>query len=1300
MMTNIDKERIEKCVVQIECVNKLNDEDKSIGSGFFVDKNIVVTASHVINKYYETPSQYYINIIPINAGLDKDIKVSRVINEMDYNNYISILELEEVVEDINPIKFTLGYEIQRGDDYFSFGHPAGKRDVGLPVESKISTTINEHQSRKADWDLNISTERLKNFTGFSGSPVIINNMLVGIIQIESTANGEAMSIGMSSIGKMKDFIPLEYCKDYSDVFFIKKLMQRDGHKIHTINDMETRLKEITNPSITLDFFEIDDEEFKEKFKGCLTNNMYIVGRSREETLYCILNELKYSIEEEKVIVVEDEKSWENLKDIVKGYILIPNFYVGEIVAIRNNINIFIYGDDEHCTIPNKIQLRRRTRRTIIKKLEGLGIDSKTAYEYAEKTNGLFIPLKRKLFNGKYNILPTWHNNKENISFVTALLCGKWTESQGDKAIIEKISGKSYDEFIFDLQPFTRGSEPFLVEVVGYGERRYQLANIELAWELLDYRIDKIIWNRFKELSYEVITEISPIFYKPLEDYYIENIKSDKSKYSDYLKQGMIRSLIFRSIYRGNEHQFEIDSIVKDILSKINSKEGWAYFSQFFTELCEASPKSVIDRLENEYKNKTGLIELFGISSNGVFAKNYYTHIIWAVEQLLLYDEYAPKAIKWLFYMDNINLEYKISNSPRNTLRDIFCAWYNVSVLSSKTKIILAEQFIKQYENSWDLFFNELPNKHQVIDSTMSRPKYREFNEINQPTSKEVYDVYISYANLCIEYTNNNISRWINLINEFNIFPNDILYKILEKLTNNISIMNDFEKRIIKDKIREELYRHRYFSDSGWSMDESRLQNLEKLLISIEFEDEVYEYIYLFQDIYNLPILNPIPYSKENSNRNENEILKKEEVKKAFINIKNYNLDLIKLIQLIDKKNYSILGAYIAEYYTDRIFDIMIYNKFLSIEGIDDVILGYIRWIYQNSDKSIIKKIKSTLRGYNENYDLYVRVLSMEKLVYSKHPEIMNENENIKNLYWRKPISRFNISKDRDTLNWVLGELKKYNNILSYIECIYDGLDIFDSEEVLKYMIKLDEFKNIVPFNHMTSYYINEIIDRIEEDFKYSVDKYYEIAKLELSLNGIIEWNKMKCTQYIFKTNPIEYAEIINMVFLHEGERKDDIEEDQKKRSESIFNLYYDAVFCPCEEDGNVDLDKLKKWVEKFKEKLEDQKQLNLLGHELGRLFAYSPMGKDGYYPHEAIRSIIEELEDESLRHSYIVAECNKRGVYSPDAGRTEKEIALKYKENAENIRWLYPETAKIYDDLYERYYHQSELERERAEHEW
>lgn len=210
-MNDREKGNIERSVVQIKCVHKLNWKDAELGTGFFIEKNIIITASHVIDKYYRNCSDYEIYVSPVKAMIDKEIKVKSVLDK-EKNNFVAILELEEPIEIVRPLKFVLGYQIERGDTYFSFGHPQRRRLYGHPVENKILTYINENQSRRVNWDLDLNGERLEEFEGFSGSPVIIDNMLVGIVQTESNSDGKTISIGMSSIDIMREHIPDDFCE--------------------------------------------------------------------------------------------------------------------------------------------------------------------------------------------------------------------------------------------------------------------------------------------------------------------------------------------------------------------------------------------------------------------------------------------------------------------------------------------------------------------------------------------------------------------------------------------------------------------------------------------------------------------------------------------------------------------------------------------------------------------------------------------------------------------------------------------------------------------------------------------------------------------------------------------------------------------------------------------------------------------------------------------------------------------------------------------------------------------------------
>lgn len=101
-------------------------------------------------------------------------------------------------------------------------------------------------------------------------------------------------------------------------------------------------------------------------------------------------------------------------------------------------------------------------------------------------------------------------------------------------------------------------------------------------------------------------------------------------------------------------------IVSRVLDTITSKERWGYISQYLTDLCEASPESVLRKLEDELKQPQGLLELFE-ANDGDFmtSRHYYTNVLWAVEQLVQQKKYVVRALEWLWKVDSYNLKYSI-----------------------------------------------------------------------------------------------------------------------------------------------------------------------------------------------------------------------------------------------------------------------------------------------------------------------------------------------------------------------------------------------------------------------------------------------------------------------------------------------------------------------------------------------------------------------------------------------------------------------------------------------------------------
>ncbi|MDD4494777.1 MAG: hypothetical protein PHV32_10630, partial [Eubacteriales bacterium] len=347
-------------------------------------------------------------------------------------------------------------------------------------------------------------------------------------------------------------------------------------------------------------------------------------------------------------------------------------------------------------------------------------------------------------------------------------------------------------------------------------------------------------------------------------------------------------------------------------------------------------------------------------------------------------------------------------------------------------------------------------------------------------------------------------------------------------------------------------------------------------------------------------------------------------------------------------------------------------------------------------QDIISNALELAKGYEGSNNLYIRILSIIPLTVSNIAFIENQDEDIKDEYWKNPFRIFGV-KDQKVIDFVLENSSKYGAYYNIITMLFENRSIISADETLNYMnnvIGMINQQGVTLTSH-DSWQIQEIIESVQQELKGQYDKYPDLMTVEIILNKVISWDNMLCTQYMFKTNAKYYAEIIGNVLKNDSSIEPT--EEKLECAKKLFSLYYDTKFCPGEINNEIDENILKKWVSDFSEILRAQHQGSIITHELGRLFAFSPIGNDGCYPHEEIRDIIENIYDEGLCNSYGIAIRNKRGVHTCDAGESENELAIRNKENANKIRIKYPKTAEIYDKISHSYSVEAKAEREREE---
>ena len=521
------------------------------------------------------------------------------------------------------------------------------------------------------------------------------------------------------------------------------IYQQNKLEVFSSGQMDIELRRSTcDPSIGIEYFIVDDERFQDKFEDQRYEEIiYVRGRNREETIYCVLNELWKLNDKRPVYVVKSLESWDKLRDLgYSGNVYIPWFYADEIVAIENNTNIFVIDENTPVFRVGVLELRPRTRDTLSKCLQNSGMEYSKAYALLADTHGLYAQIKKRLFRGEYLKQPSWVSGVGEKAQKTCLLIGSWEEIDGDKLIIESLYGDSYDHFIDEVLPYAKGEDPLLYMINRNGSVSYYLASTENIWSYLNVLPNEPIWQSFIKALLDVINEAESLFTYDHQEALVARFKGERLFWSETIRKGMLKTLLIKGAYQKDEEtQQVLDALICKILDCVKTEKQWIYITKFWRELCEISPKATLDRLEREINEGTGLLSLFQNQSRDILlGRNAYIDVLWGVEQFLTQRDFFWSALRWLLKLDSYQYEYK-SNNPKDTFSKVFCTWMNFSSLQNAEEKTTAAKiaFEINSSNTWDYLISAIDNKGRSIFGELSYPKYREHEITRSTTTAEI-----------------------------------------------------------------------------------------------------------------------------------------------------------------------------------------------------------------------------------------------------------------------------------------------------------------------------------------------------------------------------------------------------------------------------------------------------------------------------------------------------------------------------------------------------------------------------------
>lgn len=999
------------------------------------------------------------------------------------------------------------------------------------------------------------------------------------------------------------------------------------------------------------------------------------------------------------LIVEDEESWNNVISLTgKNTVFIPNFNLSSNIKYPNSCRSILPINKYSPVSKNNrnilcIDIPKQRKKDFELAMEKVGFKSDEIGLYEIKTKRSFFALYRQITTIPVRQIPKWAGSTEVSDLIPALFVGSWSDRQdGDKALIEALSGCSYTEYIKNISMWLTIEDSPIFKV----DNVYMVVSVADMWNVLWDRITPDAYQKLCNCIPAVFKVKDPTYELPEEQWFAADLYGKKYNYSTSLLEGLVITMIMLSerndlsnIFGSISTKRDVDYIVKQILDNVTDWQGWYTIAKHLPLLVEASADAVLSKFEEKAKSlDNDFWMIFNQPKDVIMGRSFHTHLLWALEHLVWEQEYAFRAITVLALFGEKKYEYKMSNSPINSLYHIFCLWHPQTCLSLGQRTQSLEVIVKKYPyTGWQLLKNLLPNGHQVV-SNISKPRWKDVEtQANRSILKKDYwDATQEVINICLKYIKPDVEQWKIIFSAIDIFF-DRMDDLFPMCIEHCKQITPEENIIICDDIGQVIYRHREFPDAKWSVTEQKIIKLEKLYHEI-LPKGALRYYHLFG--YRPYDLKPNPVDIKNHNYQEKHNKLFDRRRQAIIEIIDlYGMDEIyKLIKRAE--DTRDLGTIISK----EIFNAGIdWSTVFKIKELNPNVAPAII-ITTYYDRGLTYLVDSLSELHEDQIGYIICCLPLVQEVWHQVEQFSNI---VQSYYWEN-VSVFHLNTENKVVtSYIVDNLLKHNRPYTLMGVLAYS-DFIDAKSIIKILNKGLEIypepeKIGMNLKHVPSYDIVNLFEKLYEDNEINEE---QVARLELAYLPIFDYDyELKCLSNQLVENTQMFVELMMLAYRKDNNDDPDLTDDMHSRASRAHDILGRFRTIPgySSEEGRVDQSVFKNWIQEVLRLSQEMGYMTAFGICIGTLLSYSPVGEDGIWPHQCVREFFEDNFTELLLNHFVIGKSNQRGVHNLTGGDEEKLLAEKYAEYANKLMLEYPKMAAVVRKISDGY-----LEEARYEH--
>ena len=930
-------------------------------------------------------------------------------------------------------------------------------------------------------------------------------------------------------------------------------------------------------------------------------------------------------------------------------------------------------------------------------LGAAGVSEEDAYRLS-RASGRSLSVLRRLMPPALNKTPAWAASSVELN--AAMLAGGWNENSAvDRKIVSLLADKPYKDVEAVLSPLAAIEEGPLRRVGPV----WKLTSLHDAWPLLAPTVSKSQFDRLDAAFQEVLGTPNPRFDVDKKSYFIERDGQFGDEASPVLRQGLSEAIIALGIFPDEakalpDGALRADRTVRKLLQQADARLWWS-LRDVFRELAEASPKAFLEAVEAGLEgDKPPIMSLFASDEGFLHPQEYLSDLLWSLEVLARSPDYLPRAALLLAQLDSVDPGGKMGNRPSRSLRQIFLSWTPQTYATPEQRLKVIDQIVRRYPKvGWNLLLALAPRNHDTSQPS-PHPNWRDFTPDERETI--TWDALKKSAeeigNRLLQHVGNDEQRWEALLGHWASFDSAWRQSAARQLTEFAGAMSDPANiESMRDTLRDLAQKHRNFSNADWAMPEADLKALDAVLALLQPTGPEEKHRWLFRA--NSNFLRPnVPWDELQREHLAQQRAAAEELL-AVLSPKGL-LDYATTVTLHHALGIAVASADVSTELKLRILEAALKD---GRDAAAEVGMGLLISMASVEAEGWLNRLWEKAKQENWGDTAELRIVKALPHTPETWNRIAARSNSLEQAYWQTMPPPYQAPTDTD-FGWVVTKLVDAGRSRDAMGWLGHNLNQNPPSDILIRVLHAAAATEGKGGNDTTmfSYYLGLILDHLEKDSSVAEK---DLVQLEWIYFQALRYSQRppRMLNRAIARNPEFFAQLISMIYSPDkasGVVEPEIEnrEQAERIATQAYNVMHDWSRVPGADDsGEIDASELEAWVKTARKLCSDAGRGEIGDQKIGEILAAAVREPDQAWPPEPVREVIETARSRHLEQGILLGVINRRGVtvrMPLDGGQLERELAERYRHDADELRFEWDRTAAVLDRIADSYEHDAKRE--------